>query len=321
MKNNNTAETGEKMSESKFVERHKVILFFILAFAISWTIWLLSPVLSADNDNTKLVFTLIGAYGPALAAMFVSSMATPELSGIRHMRRWGVFVSVFLLVNLIWLLSSEKFGSFNPRNLALFTSKLILAVFVAYVISGVFSGQKGERDLLLPLTYWRVKPVWYLIVLLGFPLLIVVAIWLALLFDVPFPEEYYSIKPQSLYRLLPGLFLACVQTMLFQGPLNEEPGWRGLALPELQKRYGSVIASIMIGIIWGLWHAPLYFTGIYASGIERMLGRLLWTIPLAFLFTWVYNRTNGNLLMAIFLHTSLNLQRDITSLVLQAFRV
>jgi len=102
------------------------------------------------------------------------------------------------------------------------------------------------------------------------------------------------------------------------GHLNEEPGWCGLAQPRLQKKYGSIIASIIIGVIWGLWHAPLYWTGIYSGGIEEILGRFLWTIPLAFLFTWAYNRTQGSLLVSILLHTSVNFQGDISSAVLQA---
>ena len=56
------------------VAGHQVTLFFVAAVLISWTIWLLSPVLSAGDSNAKLVITLIGAYGPSLAAIFVSSI-------------------------------------------------------------------------------------------------------------------------------------------------------------------------------------------------------------------------------------------------------
>jgi membrane protease YdiL (CAAX protease family) len=216
------------------------------------------------------------------------------------------------------LLSAEKFGPFNLNNLILFASKQILAVLVAFVISGIFSSRKGVRDLLLPLTNWRVKPVWYFVALLGFPALIVLVIVFAFLLNAPFPAEYYSVQSPPWYQFFPGLLLAFIQTALFQGPLNEEPGWRGFALPKLQKQYGVIVASIILGILWGLWHAPLYFTGIYAGGIEGMLGRLLWTIPIALIFTRVYNRTNGSLLILVLLHTSLNFQGDISLVVLRA---
>ena len=300
-----------------WIMHYQVIAFFLIAFMFSWAIWFLSPYLSGGNNNTKLVITLIGAYGPALAAIFVSGMANPGRSGIKSVKRWGTAVLVFLVVNMIWLVSTEKFGPFDLGNLILFTSKQVLAVLVAFVISGLFSGREGVRNLLLPLIDWQVKPVWYIIVIFGIPLLIVLGLSTSWLLKAPFPTEYYSIQSQPWYQLFPGLLLAYIQTMLFQGPLNEEPGWRGFALPRLQKNYGSLVASIVIGVIWGLWHAPLYFTGIYSGGIEGIMGRLLWTVPLAFLFTWVYKHTHGSLFMSILLHTSVNLQGDISTIVLQ----
>lgn len=312
------SESGARSSTSKFIARHQVIVFFVLAILISWTIWLLSPALSAGDDNAILLITLIGAYGPALAAIFVSGTANPERSEIKSGRRGPVFIAVLLIVNLVWLLSTQKFGSFDPGNFALFFPKQVLAALVALVISGIFSSRKGVHELLLPLTMWKVKPVWHLIVFLGFPLLIALAMILAFLLNAPFPSADVSIQPQPWYRLFPGLLLAYLQTMLFQGPLNEEPGWRGLALPRLQKAHGPMVASIVIGVVWGLWHAPLYFIGIYPGGVQGILGRLLWTIPLALLFTWVYRHTHGSLLMSVLLHTSINLQGDVSSIVLQA---
>ena len=85
-----------------------------------------------------------------------------------------------------------------------------------------------------------------------------------------------------------------------------------------QKIHGPIVASILIGSIWGLWHAPLYLSGVYSGGLQAMIGRVFWTIPLAFLFTWVYNHTRGSLLLSVLLHTSVNLQGDISSLVLSA---
>jgi membrane protease YdiL (CAAX protease family) len=318
MSHNDSGESIEEPSTSRIVGRHQIIVFFALAFVISWAIWFLSPALAAGDHNALLVLTLIGAYGPALSAIFVAGRAMPDRSPVSGVRRWWVFIVVFLLVDLIWLLSTDKFGSFEPRNPVLFTSKLVLSGLGAFVISGIFSGRKGVHDLLLPLTNWRVGLVWYLIVILGVPLAITLAIFLALLLRAPFPAEYYSVQPQPLHQLLPGLLLAYVQTMLFQGPLNEEPGWRGFALPRLQTTRGSILASIVIGVLWGLWHAPLYFTGIYSGGVEAMVGRILWHIPLALLFTWVYNRTHGSLLMSVLLHTSINSQADVTAVIFLA---
>lgn len=104
---------------------------------------LLSPYLSAGDNEVKLVITLIGAYGPMLAVMLDSCTIKPKQSGIKGIKRWGIAVQVFLIINMIWWVSTEKFGAFDPNNIALLTSKLVLAFLVAFVISGVFSCISG----------------------------------------------------------------------------------------------------------------------------------------------------------------------------------
>ena len=302
---------------SNLIERHELISFFGLAILISWIIWLLAPTLSAGDDHTLLVITLIGTFGPAVAGIFVARITDPERIRITGIRRWQVFILVFVIVDLIWLLSADQFGSLDPHNFMLFTSKQVLSALVAFILSGIFSRRRGIRDLLMPLTTWRVKPIWYLIAILGYPILIVLGLLLAVFLNTPLPPDLLSLEPVPFYQLLPGLVLAYVQTLLFQGPLGEEPGWRGFAFPKLQKLHGSLVASIILGVVWGFWHAPLYLTGIYSGGVGGMLGRLFWTIPLTLLFTWVYNRTKGSLLLSILLHTSINFQGDIISTILQ----
>lgn len=209
--------------------------------------------MSAGDRNAKLVIDLIGAYGLALAAIFVSGLVAPERSGVCTVKRWALFMLVFLFVDLIWVFSAEKFGPFDTGNPVLFTAKLAMAGLVAFVISGIYSGRSGVRSLLLPLTTWRVNPVWYLAVILGYPILIVVTIFLVLLLGIPVPVKYYSVPSQPWYQLFLGLLLGYVQTVLFQGPLSEEPGWRGFALPGLQDRYGPIIAGLIVGCAWSLW--------------------------------------------------------------------
>lgn len=97
-------------------------------------------------------------------------------------------------------------------------------------------------------------------------------------------------------RILPyaGTFLL---TLFFLGAL-EEPGWRGFALPRLQQRFTPVKATLVLGLIWGVWHIPLY-------------GPVGFVVPLvlAFFYTWVFNRT-GSTLMAILLHASFTPAQD-----------
>jgi membrane protease YdiL (CAAX protease family) len=84
--------------------------------------------------------------------------------------------------------------------------------------------------------------------------------------------------------------------------LGEELGWRGLALPLLQSRYRALAASLLIGLMWGLWHLPLYWFD--HAGFEGFISFLLLITLDAVIYTWIYNRTQGSLLLVVMFHTS-----------------
>ncbi len=110
---------------------------------------------------------------------------------------------------------------------------------------------------------------------------------------------------------LAGVLLAFIPifltTALMQGG-NEEPGWRGLLQPALQKKISPLAASLIVAVFWSLWHLPLYLNGVYpADLVGGMLGGFVFRIMLSIFLTWVYNRSGGNLLAMILLHTSFNI--------------
>lgn len=87
--------------------------------------------------------------------------------------------------------------------------------------------------------------------------------------------------------------------------------WRGFALPRLQQRRGPFEATLLLGLLWGLWHLPLYLPGdiqLYGvvGGLLQFALFVLFAVALAFIFTWVFNHTQGSLLFAILLHGSIN---------------
>ena len=85
--------------------------------------------------------------------------------------------------------------------------------------------------------------------------------------------------------------------------LGEETGWRGLALPRMQAHWNSFRASLVLGLIWALWH----FHAVNFSLLSRFAGwHILLVIPSAIIFTWVFNNTQGSLLAAILFHMSLD---------------
>lgn len=116
----------------------------------------------------------------------------------------------------------------------------------------------------------------------------------------------------GLIGVLLGEFL---RVLLIGGPLEEELGWRGFALPRLQTRLTAFTTSVLLGAIWGIWHIPLYFVlGTGQQETSSSVGPgfaigafVVWTIGLSILFTWLFNQTHGSLIVVMLFHAAVNL--------------
>jgi membrane protease YdiL (CAAX protease family) len=130
---------------------------------------------------------------------------------------------------------------------------------------------------------WRVAPRFYVLVLAG-PIVAYLAM-----------NAILVLLGRDLdTSLLDGRLPAYASTWLaaLWAGVVEEPGWRGFALPRLQQRYSPVAATLLLGVLWGLWHLPI---GPLT---------LLWTVPLAFFYTWLYNRTHS-VVLCMLLHAGI----------------
>jgi membrane protease YdiL (CAAX protease family) len=181
---------------------------------------------------------------------------------------------------------------------------------VAGIVStAVVHGRAGVRDLLSRLLRWRVSVRWYAIALLTAPLL-VTAILFALSLTSP--------------AFLPGIITTSDKTRLLVSgiaaallvPPFEELGWTGFAIPQLRTRYGIVTTGVIVGLLWGAWHFPLFAESARSSATvppSLYLAVLLfsWLPPYRVLMVWVYDRTKS-LLVAMLMHVPI----VVTSLVL-----
>jgi uncharacterized protein len=149
---------------------------------------------------------------------------------------------------------------------------------------------------------WRVGLGWYLFALVGFPMLFVLSLILL-------PGALASF--QGLAPLAPLLLLFFSVYVFFLGPLGEEPGWRGFALPRLQSLHGPLVGSLILGPLWALWHLPLFFTPWNVLTTLNLVVFVLATTCLAIIYTWVFNNTKGSVLIAILLHWSFDLSAGI----------
>jgi membrane protease YdiL (CAAX protease family) len=113
--------------------------------------------------------------------------------------------------------------------------------------------------------------------------------------------EYPLVSMRSI-----GIILLIFLMNTIHGGLSEEPGWRGFALPRLQARFSPLKSSIILGILWAVWHAPARFGGIEAKTLEDTLIEWVLILLITIIMTWFYNRTKGSVLVTALFHASMN---------------
>ncbi len=169
----------------------------------------------------------------------------------------------------------------------------------AFVMVRVTEGREGPRRLLRRYVQWRVKVRWYLVVLLVIPAGEVLG-------AIVLPGVLASYQPVTL-GLAAGYPLALVTTLILGGPLGEEPGWRGFALPRLQTAYGPLTGSVILGVLWALWHLPLFWSGVWTPlSVANVVMFIVMITLLTVVMTWVFNNAGGSLLITMLMHASFN---------------
>ena len=195
------------------------------------------------------------------------------------------------------ILSSWRSTKLPPGVALLQVLMLFGPGLVAIFVAGINEGRSGVKKLLARFIKWRVNIIWYLIALFGPLVLCLASRQISLLFG----GHLNKLQP------LPDLLIAFATTFVIYFFLNtEEFAWRGYALPRLQERFGITKATLILGIIWGVFHLPLFLMkGGHPAGYPFPL-YLLMTFAMTFTFTWVFNNTYGSLLLVHLLHQSIN---------------
>lgn len=186
----------------------------------------------------------------------------------------------------------------------------------AIILTGLQSGKMGVRALLSSLVRWRVGLIWYLFALLAIPAskLLVFALTVVLGSSIFDPARLLD---------LTGLLPAFLFFLVYGAPLQEELGWRGYALPRLQERWGALMGSLLLGILWILWHLPLFWLpgSPYESAVQSQpflpffLNFAAYVLPSTFLFTWLYNNARGSVFLCLLLHAANNVSGSIASML------
>lgn len=207
-------------------------------------------------------------------------------------------VAWFLLVTyatswIVWspllvpsLVEAMPFGGVVPTSLGAFGPAVgALAV--------VRSRGDGLRDWLGRRLRWRVGLRWYLLAF-GLPLGILLAAGAAFVAAGGDPTASYA--PPA--YVLPVVF--AYATVIGGG--QEEFGWRGIAQPLFQGRYGVFLAGAVVGVLWALWHLPLFASSTVAFESSSPVAFGLRTVGVSVLLAWIYDGTGGSVTVAMLFH-------------------
>jgi membrane protease YdiL (CAAX protease family) len=207
-------------------------------------------------------------------------------------KRHSLVIGIVLMFALTWPVYSDL-GLFVGYGLAL----------ASLIMTGVTLGRAGVRALLRRFLIWRVGVQWYLVILLGPAILGLGAIGLDLILGGATPD-FTNVDARRIFGTSASLWYFVVPFFLVDVLTNgEETGWRGFVLPRLQARFSALVSSLILGVVWGLWHLPKFWV---AGDTESFAFAMLHNIAMAVLFTWVYNNTNGSLLIATVFLAALN---------------
>ena len=178
---------------------------------------------------------------------------------------------------------------------------------VAVGLTARAGGADGVRALLAPMFQWRVPARWYV-----FAISFMVAIKLAFaLVHRVVNGEWPRFGSMPLYLLIGATLLSTG----VGGQSGEEVGWRGYALPRLAERLGLGGASVLLGVIWAVWHLPLFYLhGVDTYG-QSFAAYLLQVIAFSVTIAWLYWRTEGSLLLTMLMHAAINNTKDIVPAV------
>jgi uncharacterized protein len=199
-------------------------------------------------------------------------------------RRYSIVTFFVLAYALAWgFVPFGSFGAFAP-------------LLAALIVIPLTQGLSGLRELGFRMIRWRVGWIWWVLAI-GVPLgvhLVNAGLNVAAGAGVP------SLAFGSLSTFL--LMFAVRMVNPTDGPLGEEPGWRGFALPGLQNTLSPLAATMILAVLITGWHLPLFF--LEEGGLQPpiLVGGLLTTVAVTFWYTWLFNRTGGSVLMTLVAH-------------------
>ena len=217
-------------------------------------------------------------------------MSTP-VNWIRRHRLVSFFVLAYVIAWGPWpfyaagMLPEPMFPAIGP-------------LVAALVVASITEGWAGLRELGSQIIRWRVGWQWYAVA---------VAVPLAVIFASVLGNAGFGATPDWSKLTLSAIAMTFAVRIInpLDGPLGEEPGYRGYAVPRMQARWSPLVSTAILGVLIAIWHLPLIVNG---QGTISYIG-LPTTFCVTFFYVWLFNRTGGSVLLTLLSH---NVQGTIT---------
>lgn len=239
--------------------------------------------------------------GPAKIAPTNIGNATAPIGGV-----FTFFLITFAVTWICWILMiAIPVPASNPFQQV----SLLLGVFapalVALLLTLWAEGKSGVRQLLRSIVRWNVAGRWYLF---AASYTILIKLSAAVIYRLV-TGAWPPLGTDPLY-ILP--FAVLLSTPVQSG---EEIGWRGYALPRLAARFGLPNASILLGVVWAVWHLPLFFFREADTYHRSFILFLVQVTALSVAMAWLWQRTGRSLLLTMLMHAAYNNTKDIFTAV------
>jgi hypothetical protein len=201
---------------------------------------------------------------------------------------WGILgLFIFLPERMV-----SVFGQLTGNH-PLFFLAVYAPAIAAFILVARASGTAGIRRFLGRALLWRCSVAWYAFLIIGIPLIFICGSAIrGNLFTDPFPFS-------SFQSLLVAIVLAAIK-----GPV-EEFGWRGIALPLLQRKFAPIWSGLILGAIWGLWHMPAFLLSGTQQSEWSFSAFFAGCLAISVIVTALFNRSRGSILLSAFFHFSL----------------
>lgn len=222
---------------------------------------------------------------------------------------WKYFLLTFAYSWVIWIPSVlDGLGIQLPFSVKEYSIVVVIIGAFAPLLAAITlvyreEGRQGIKAFFRQVLDFKIKPI-YLILALALPLLIhVIAHYLALGVGLDVAKTLFptDIPTAPIILAIPYFIL-----MLIIGGGQEEFGWRGYAQEPLQEKIGVIPASLVIGVIWGIWHLPLWFMAGDLHSAYSFLAFVMMTTSISIMYAWLYNSSGKKLIVVIFFHAMSN---------------